>query len=116
MIAIADALRDYSRAGDLQMPARPADIWAVVAAGARVEWARRGSHRKGRRGRARAPSWRIGLGESVFGRRKRTSGQPDTKPLLAEGPLSRLFPRFGLGPLSAEAVQKGGVASVTPRA
>ena len=36
MNAIADALRDYPRARDLQMPARPADVWAVVALGARV--------------------------------------------------------------------------------
>jgi carbon-monoxide dehydrogenase large subunit len=34
MNAIADALRDYPRARDLQMPARPADVWAVVAPGA----------------------------------------------------------------------------------
>jgi carbon-monoxide dehydrogenase large subunit len=37
MNAIADALRDYPRARDLQMPARSADLWAVVAAGARAE-------------------------------------------------------------------------------
>ena len=36
MNAIADALRDYPRARDLQMPARPADVWAAVAPGARV--------------------------------------------------------------------------------
>ena len=37
MNAIADALSDYPRARDLQMPARPADVWAIVAAGARGE-------------------------------------------------------------------------------
>ncbi|HXZ15240.1 MAG TPA: molybdopterin cofactor-binding domain-containing protein, partial [Roseiarcus sp.] len=36
MNAIADALSDYPRARDLQMPARPADVWAAVAAGARA--------------------------------------------------------------------------------
>jgi carbon-monoxide dehydrogenase large subunit len=36
MNAIADALRDYPRSRDLQMPARPADVWAVVAPGPRV--------------------------------------------------------------------------------
>lgn len=37
MNAIADALRDYPRARDLQMPAGAGDIWAAVAAGPRVE-------------------------------------------------------------------------------
>jgi aerobic carbon-monoxide dehydrogenase large subunit len=37
MNAIADALRDYPRAHDLQMPALPADVWAVVAAGAQAK-------------------------------------------------------------------------------
>lgn len=34
MNAIADALRDYPRARDLQMPAVAGDIWTIVAAGA----------------------------------------------------------------------------------